>query len=113
DELMQEPRIELRALDPHAVFARCGERAAALSNLFDELSEPAGRANMVRAALLHSEGGVYLDTDTVTLQSFAPLCATYGAFCGLEHVVFPRALKRSRAPLPWVKAYAKTALRDV
>ncbi|HEU4539056.1 MAG TPA: glycosyltransferase, partial [Polyangiaceae bacterium] len=71
------------------------------------------RANVVRAALLAAEGGVYLDTDTVTVAPLDPLRAEASFFCGLERLVFPGELKRSRSPARWGAALARTALRDL
>lgn len=107
------PGVELRPLDAHAVFARLGARGERLAALFDRLDAPAARANMVRAAILASEGGVYLDTDTVTVRSLTPLRERAGAFCGVEHVVFPATTVRARSPLTQLGALAKTTMRDV
>lgn len=87
NELQAVPRFEARRLDPAALLEEA--RGAALVDVFRELEEMAGRANVVRAALLFVEGGTYLDADTVTVQSFAPLLAPGGAFCGREHIVKP------------------------
>jgi hypothetical protein len=60
-----------------------------LVDVFRDLEQLAGKANVVRAALLFVEGGTYLDADTVTLRSFAPLLQPGGVFCGQEHIVKP------------------------
>ena len=109
----QSPSVEWRPLDPDAVFAALGTRGAALAALFAQLEAPAARANMTRAAILASEGGVYLDTDTVTVRALSDLRARAGAFCGVEHVVFPATTVRARSPLTQLRALAKTTRRDV
>ncbi len=108
-----DARVEWRPLDPHQVFSRLGARGQALASLFDRLQAPAARANMVRAAILADEGGVYLDTDTVTVRSLDDLRTRAGAFCGVEHVVFPATTVRNRSPLTQLRALSKTARRDL
>jgi hypothetical protein len=61
-----------------------------------ELDSPAALSNVLRIAILFSEGGVYLDLDTVTIASLAWLRQEGGFFCGLERLAFPAGVK----PLP-------------
>jgi hypothetical protein len=88
--LRDEPRFELARLDEHNLFdgADSALPLDLLARLFAQLQKPAARANIARLLILARFGGVYLDTDTVTLRELAPLRAR-GAFCGLEHVVWP------------------------
>lgn len=111
--LETSPGVETRRFDPEAVVAGAPVRGGALVDLMRRLRAPAARANVVRAALLATEGGVYLDTDTVTVASLEPLRAEASFFCGLERLVFPGELKRSRSPARWGAALARTALRDL
>ena len=46
---------------------------------------PAGKSNLFRYLILLSYGGIYLDFDTLTLQSFKPLL-NHKAFIGEEYV---------------------------
>jgi len=87
NELQAVPRFEARRLNPEALLEAA--RGAALVDVFRELEQMAAKANVVRAALLLVEGGTYLDADTVTVKSFAPLLEPGGAFCGREHIVKP------------------------
>jgi Glycosyltransferase sugar-binding region containing DXD motif len=112
-ELERCPDVELRRLDAEDLVARAPGSGGPLVELFRRLRAPAARANVTRAALLALEGGVYLDLDTVTVASLAPLRAEASFFCGLERLVFPGELKRSRSPLRWGAAFARTALRDL
>src|SRR5690606_16568346 len=57
--------LETRPLDAEAVLGAVPDLGGRLVDLYRRLTQPAGRANMVRAALLAAEGGVYLDLDTV------------------------------------------------
>ncbi len=111
----QTPGVRARPLDPPALLSRVEPAAlgAALADLYARLRAPAARANLVRAAILYREGGVYLDTDTVTVASLRPLlCADVGVFCGEEHLCLPESLVRSRHPLRWARAGLLLALRD-
>ncbi|MFN3198342.1 MAG: glycosyltransferase [Bradymonadia bacterium] len=105
--------LTLRPLDPEAILGAAGPHGPALVKLFEKLTQPAARANMVRAALLYSEGGVYLDTDTITVADLTPLRRQSTAFCGVERVVFPEHVKRSKNPLVQARAYAQTTMRDL
>lgn len=112
EALRAEARIELRRLDPLAVFAGLGPLAAPLGEVYSELEAPAAKANVLRAAILAVEGGVYLDADTVTVRPFDDLRRA-GAFCGVEHLALPFEVRRSRRPLVWAAAGLKLLVRDV
>lgn len=86
-------------------------RAEELESLFQCLEQPAAKANVIRAALLFQSGGVYLDTDTVTLRSFEPIFSSNRVTCGEESIAFPGSL-RWYHPRRYALAYARTALRD-
>lgn len=98
--LRAQPRFTLRALpEPGALLDDPDDAttAALLTALLHALPSPAARANLMRLVILARYGGVYLDTDTLTLRDLAALLPG-GAFCGVEHVVWPLE-KRQRAPL--------------
>jgi len=106
----RSPRVEPRMLDPIALVEQAG--GGRLVDCYRDLVEPAARANVLRAALLREQGGVYLDTDTVTLEPFTHLRRRGGFFCGEERLVFPR----TRGPW-WLsrldpRALLRTAARD-
>lgn len=105
------PLVEMRRLHDEAVVERAG--GARLLERYRKLQAPAARANVLRVALLASEGGVYLDLDTVTCRTLEPLRAASGFFCGEERIAFPASLRRSVSPLRWGAAYLRTAVRDV
>lgn len=88
--LRRNERFDVQALDSRTLFADAPSSLplTLLSQLFETLSQPAARANIARLLVLARFGGVYLDTDTVTLRDLAPLYSL-GAFSGLEHVVWP------------------------
>lgn len=109
-ELATEPGIELRAVDAAGLMEAAG--GGALVECYRALEAPAARANLLRMALLAREGGVYLDTDTVTLRSFAELAEQGGVFCGEERLVFPGTRASPLARLR-PSALARVAVRDV
>lgn len=85
--------VALRKIDPNALFSELAETAPELpagdlKRLYVELTTPAAKANMIRLVVLYLHGGIYLDTDTLTLKSFAPL-RKLSAFCGEEPTLWP------------------------
>jgi hypothetical protein len=113
------PRLEARPIDStrtlDAVDATRADAAPLLgprlSQLYAQLQAPAAKANVLRAAILCSEGGVYLDIDTVTLAPLTPLLDR--AFCGSEPIAFPEHVMRSRHPGVWARALALHGARLV
>jgi len=107
----EDNRIALRRLEPEGLLAEMGTFGGALVDLFRRLRQPAAKANVLRVAILVREGGVYLDTDTVTVRSLRPLLDAR-AFCGVEHVALPGPVYQSRRPWPWAKAGGLLLLRE-
>lgn len=106
------PSVEAVPLRPEELLT-AGSLPEGLVPLYHELSEPAARANVLRAAVLQLQGGVYLDFDTVTLRSLTPLRAGAGVFCGAERLSFPAHVRRSHNPLRLGTALARTTVRDL
>lgn len=111
------PRLTLRPIDGTRIFAAVdiadgapglGDR---LSALYAELKAPAARANVLRAAILYSEGGVYLDIDTVTIAPLTRLLDR--AFCGSEPIAFPEYVMQSKRVDVWARALALHGARLV
>ncbi len=96
-------RIRLSRVDPLACL-RQTERLLGLSDelaaLFHRLDSPVMRADILRAAILYLEGGVYLDLDTIIIASLRPLLDTT-QFVGAEFIVWPQAVRASRSPILW------------
>jgi hypothetical protein len=107
-----DERVESRRLDPRSALWWVSPRGGDLVELYSRLRQPAAKSNMLRLAILAAEGGVYLDTDTITVASFSPLLGA-GVFCGLERIALPAATRRARTPGPWVKAGARILVRDL
>ncbi len=115
-ELSAIPDFEARKLEPEALLSRCPQ-GQQLVTIYRELTEPAGKANMMRAALLYLEGGVFLDSDTVTVASFRPLMSLGGVFCGEERINRPYAVRVSRSlkvliPM-FIRRLIRSALREL
>lgn len=93
-------------------FAGLGAAGVHARALAMRLRSPVARSNLLRLAALHALGGVYLDTDTITLRSLEPLRGLPG-FCGSEPVSTPGAVWRSRSPLRWLHSGALHGIRWV
>lgn len=81
-----------------------------LTGVYRRLSAPAARANLLRLLLLYTYGGVYLDTDTLTLRDLSPLLSL-GAFCGQEHLLWPRRKLRLTDGYFWLRGPLLSAAR--
>ncbi len=104
-------RIDTAALDP--LFSALGPDGDALRRIYAQLRAPAARANVLRAAILAVEGGVYLDLDTITVRSLEPLRRAHGAFCGEERLVWPASLRRTQGLAVQLAGLARAGTRDL
>lgn len=109
----QAPRVRLRRLDPIAVL----DQAAAglglggeLVRIHERVSSPAVRSDLMRAAILYLEGGVYLDVDTVTVNPLLPLLNAQ-QFIGNELVVWPYFVRGWRTPAPLARSLMLVIVR--
>jgi Glycosyltransferase sugar-binding region containing DXD motif len=89
DELVAIPGLRLARLRIPELLRACEPYGPELGLVFDRLRTPAVRSDLVRLALLHSQGGVYLDLDTVTVRELAALCQGVQGFVGQERIVYP------------------------
>jgi len=102
------PAFSLEPLVPGAVLEACA--LPGLLARYERLKQPAGKANVVRLALLDAEGGVYLDTDTLTVKPIPPLL-TADAFVGEEILVRPYWVARSGSKLEQGKKHLRGLVR--
>ena len=105
--------IERVELDVEALLAetlRTADAPRTLDRIWSVLTEPAARANVVRLLVLYLEGGIYLDTDTLTLQNLDALRED-SAFCGLEHILWSTARLNKRRPYYWTAGPLLSGLR--
>lgn len=111
--LRSNQRFEVQQLDAQTLFdgAPSTLPVELLARLFTTLPQPAARANIARLLVLARFGGVYLDTDTVTLRDLSPLYAL-GGFCGLEHVVWPLEKRHGVHPYRVIGGPVRGLVRD-
>jgi len=104
--LKQTPRVRLSRVDPIAYLMHAGQKLGAgdgLTVTYRRLTNPAARIDMLRAAILYLEGGMYLDMDTVTTSSLLPLLNTR-QFVGCEFIIWPHFARTSRSPALWARS---------
>jgi hypothetical protein len=109
--LQDTPTVECRRLVADELLGQLPDLGPDLLPLYGRLKKAEARSNLLRVALLYRDGGVYLDTDTVTVRSFAPLWRER-SFCGLERIALPARIVRSRRPGVWIGAMVRLGLRD-
>jgi Glycosyltransferase sugar-binding region containing DXD motif len=111
--LRRAPGVRLEHVDPQACLAAVEARLALggrLTALYAGLTSPVQRADVLRAAILYLQGGIYLDLDTITVASLRPLLAA-PQFVGTEFIVWPLWVRSSRSPLVWARHLALDVLR--
>ncbi|WP_428377248.1 glycosyltransferase [Lichenicoccus sp.] len=99
--LEAEARVRMVRIDPAEYLAETGDRlglAEAFVALYRRLESPVARSDLLRAAILYREGGIYLDLDTVTIASLLPLLDVRH-FLGSELIVWPQRARTSRSPV--------------
>jgi hypothetical protein len=107
--------LQLPKIDPVACLAEAGRMLGVgddLVALYQELDSPVMRSDVLRAAILYLQGGVYLDLDTVTTASLLPLLEA-PQFVGSEFIVWPQAVRTSRSPFVWAKHLTLDVLRKI
>ena len=98
--LARAPRVRLSRVDPAACLEQAGRELGlgeALVSLYHRLESPVMRSDILRAAILRRQGGVYLDLDTITVASLVPLLAGR-QFISTEFTVWPPYVRASRSP---------------
>ena len=109
------PRIRLSRIDPSACLTHVGAVlgfGGDLAALYWSLESPVMRTDILRAAILYLQGGIYLDLDTITV---APLLSLLHVpqFVGSEFVVWPKIVRASRSPTVWAHHLALDLLRKL
>jgi hypothetical protein len=112
-EVARLPGFEARPIDADRLLGAVSGHGDALRALYGRLAQPAARVNVLRAAILAVEGGVYLDIDTVTVRALDALRARGGVFFGEEHLVFPGATRRTLRPDLQLAAAVRAGVREL
>jgi hypothetical protein len=111
--LRQAKGVRLERLDAPACLGLAEAQlglTGQLTALYGGLASPVQRADVLRAAILFLQGGIYLDLDTVTVASLRPLLEVR-QFVGTEYIVWPHWVRASRSPLVWAKHLTLDVLR--
>jgi len=93
--------VRLSRIDPAACLSEAardlglGDR---LVGLYQRLDSPVMRSDVLRAAILYMQGGIYADLDTITIASLLPLTEV-AAFVGSELIVWPPSARSSWSPM--------------
>ena len=103
--------ITRRPVDVDATLGLLAPIGGHLVDRYRAAPGPAQRSDILRLAIVYREGGVYLDTDTLTVRSMAPVLRG-GLFAGLERVVYPLAVRRSRGVPTRAIALTRSLLRN-
>jgi hypothetical protein len=106
DALAGVAGVGMRRIDPDICLTETGEALGIgekLAAIYRGLDSPAARADILRAAILFQQGGIYLDLDTITVSSLLPLLDAR-QFVGCEHIVWPYFVRASRSPTQWARA---------
>ena len=101
EALRRAPHVQLVRVDPLDYLTKAGEALGVgdgLAAIYRKLASPVMRADVLRAAILYLQGGIYLDLDTITANSLRPLLDT-PQFVGSEVIVWPKAVRLSRSPI--------------
>lgn len=113
--LRQAPRVRLSRIDPIACLAQAGHALGVggeLVAIYRRLVSPVMQTDILRAAILYLQGGIYLDMDTITTSSLRPLLDT-PQFLGCEFIVWPHFVRTSHSPAVWAHALTLDVLRKV
>lgn len=113
DALRASPAIRISKIDPQALLNTVGRElgiGGELNSIYCRISSPAILSDILRAAILYREGGVYLDVDTVTVAPY-PFLTEIRQFIGVEHIVWPYWVKSSISPIIWGRTLALDVMR--
>jgi hypothetical protein len=106
--------LHLRRIDARACLVEAGARLGLsdeLAEIYANLISPSQRSDVLRAAILYLQGGIYLDLDTITVASLRPLLDA-PQFIGTEYIVWPHWVRSSRSLAVWAKYLALDVLRS-
>ncbi len=105
--------VTLHRVDPIAYLTETGKAIGVgiqLASLYSRIASPVMRSDILRAAILFRQGGIYLDMDTVTVASLRPLLDA-AQFVGCEYIVWPQRIRASRSLVLWVRSLILDVMR--
>jgi hypothetical protein len=85
ERLERSTSVEIHEICVPELFEQCAAGADAYVRLIRRLTSPAAISNLLRLAILHRDGGVYLDTDVLVIRPVHDP-ADHGSFVGREWV---------------------------
>ena len=106
--------LRLERIDARDMLAEAGARlglSEVLAGIYSDLVSPSQRSDVLRAAILYLQGGIYLDVDTITVASLRPLLSA-PQFIGTEYIVWPHWVRSSRSWAVLAKYLALDVLRS-
>lgn len=101
-DLARTPGIECVRLDFPGLLESVAAVAPGIVEVGASLVDPSQnsmKSDLARLAVLWLHGGVYLDTDTVSIAPLDDLRAAGGFFCGAHRLVWPWAVVKNRNPV--------------
>ncbi|MEO1339425.1 MAG: glycosyltransferase, partial [Myxococcota bacterium] len=110
DDVFGLPSVELKRIDPDQLLGDLGADYAPLVPGYHALNYRANQADLLRTAILMTEGGIYLDTDVVVVASLAPLLDV-PMFLGTNRTVWNYRNVDTKNPLRKTWLQMKSALR--
>ena len=113
--LKSAARVQLVRIEPLAYLTPIAERLGLedrLAELYQSISSPLMRSDILRVAILYRQGGIYLDLDTITTASLLPLLDLQ-VFVASEFIVWPHFVLNSRSPVLWARVITLDLLRKL
>jgi hypothetical protein len=113
--LRAQPGVRLEKVAPLDLLREAEGRLGvgqALSALYPRLPTPVMKADLLRLAILYTQGGIYLDLDTITVAPLTPLL-NERQFIGTEPIIWPARVRHSRNPLTLARAVLLDAARTL
>lgn len=113
EALQGVPTIRLSRISPVALLQSVGADLGLDDKLwliYRRISSPSILSDILRAAILYRDGGIYLDVDTITISSLSSFFK-FRQFIGVERIVWPYWIKSSRSPLVWGRTLALDIMR--
>lgn len=90
----------------------CAKQLLAANQFLEQHKFHGSVSDLLRTLYLYLRGGIYLDTDTITLRPFAPLLAR-GGFVAEEHILVDSKIYRRNSKWRYLRTGPLTLARDL